>query len=257
MQALAGKVALVTGASSGIGRAIALGCAQEGAQVVVCARRVREGQETVDLIAEVGGTAHFVPADVSRAAEVAALIAATVERFGRLDCAVNNAGISGPIGPTAELAEADWDRVIATNLTGVWLCMKHQLRQMLAQGGGAIVNIGSVGGLAGTAGAPAYTAAKHGVIGLTRTAALEYVQAGIRVNAVCPGGVLTDMVAASMPEPVRSAFEAAHPIGRLARPEEIVGAVVWLCSDQATFVTGQAWAIDGGVTAGPVVRLGD
>lgn len=252
MQGIDGKIALVTGASSGIGRTTALAFAQHGARVVVSDRREREGQETVALIRERGGEAIFVEADVASAAQVEALIETTVATYGRLDFAFNNAGVSGPTVALADYTEDDWDQVIAVNLKGVWLCMKYQIRQMLAQGGGAIVNTSSAGGLVGFPGISPYIATKHGVLGLTKTAALEYVRAGIRINAVCPGGIQTEMVERLFPEgsEARSGFVGIHPIGRLGRPDDVSGAVVWLCSADAAFVTGTALAIDGGLTAG-------
>lgn len=246
----AGKVALVTGGSSGIGRATALLFAREGAKVVVADVEMEGGQETVRLIKEGDGEALFAKADVSQAAEVEALIQQTVAAYGRLDCAHNNAGIEGRFALTAEYPEASWDRVISINLKGVWLCMKYEIPQMLKQGGGAIVNTASGAGLVGIAGGGGYVASKHGVVGLTKTAALECAKAGIRVNAVCPGFIQTPMVEriTSRLGP-RYTLLDAQPIGRLGRPEEIAAAVVWLCSDAASFVTGHAMAIDGGYVA--------
>ncbi len=246
------RVALVTGGGSGIGRASALAFAREGAKVVVADVDVDGGQETVRIIESAGGTAQFVRADVSQAAEVAALVEQAVAAYGRLDCALNNAGIQGDIKQTAECSQENWDRIIATNLTGVWLCMKHEIPHMLSQGGGAIVNTASNFGLVGSNGMPAYSASKHGVLGLTKTAALEYAKSGIRVNAVCPGPVqtpLVDKVLAAQPElgdQIIKAIEAREPVGRMGQPEEIAEAVVWLCSDAASFVTGTAMSVDGG-----------
>ncbi len=246
------KVALVTGGGSGIGRSSALAFAREGAKVVVADVDVEGGEETVRLIEEAGGMAIFVSADVSQAAEVAALIEKGVEIYGRLDCALNNAGIQGDIRQTAECSEENWDRIIATNLTGVWLCMKHEIPHMLKQGGGAIVNTASNFGLVGSNGMPAYSASKHGVVGLTKTAALEYAKSGIRVNAVCPGPVQTpmiDKILRAQPELAAQIIEAIkdrEPVGRMGLPGEIAEAVVWLCSDAASFVTGTAMAVDGG-----------
>lgn len=252
MQGIDGKVALVTGASSGIGRTTALAFAQHGARVVVSDRRELEGQETVALIRERGGEAIFVQADVAIAAQVEALIQTAVATYGRLDFAFNNAGVSGPNMPLADYTEDDWDQIITINLKGVWLCMKYQIRQMLAQGGGAIVNTSSAGGLVGFPGIAPYIASKHGVLGLTKTAALEYARSGIRINAVCPAGILTDMVERLFPEgsEARAGFVGVHPVGHLGRPEDVSGAVVWLCSADAAYVTGSALAIDGGLTAG-------
>lgn len=247
----AGKVALVTGGSSGIGRATALLFAREGAKVVVADVEVEGGQETVRLINEGAGEALFVKADVSQAAEVEALIQQTIATYGRLDCAHNNAGIEGRLAVTADYPEASWDRVISINLKGVWLCMKYEIPQMLKQGGGAIVNTASGAGLVGLAGGGGYVASKHRVVGLTKTAALEYAKAGIRVNAVCPSFVHTSMMEriTSRLGPKSTALLDAQPIGRLGRPEEIAAAVEWLCSDAASFVTGHAMAIDGGYVA--------
>lgn len=250
-KSLQGKVALVTGASSGIGRATALAFAREGAKVVVSDVVVDGGNETVRCIKEAGGEAVFIQADVAKAIDVEALIQQTVATYGRLDCAHNNAGISGPIALTADHSEAHWDRVIAINLKGVWLCMKHEIAQMFKQGNGAIVNTASGAGLVGIAGAGAYVASKHGVVGLTKTAALEYAKVGIRVNAVCPGVIQTPMVErlTSRNPNVAEALIAGEPIGRIGKPEEIAEAVVWLCSDAASFVTGHAMAVDGGYVA--------
>ncbi|MBI3799218.1 MAG: SDR family oxidoreductase [Deltaproteobacteria bacterium] len=248
---LDGKVALVTGSGSGIGRASALAFAREGAKVVVADVVVDGGQETVRLITAAGGEGLFVKTDVSKAAEVEALIKQTVATYGRLDCAYNNAGVEGAFVSTTEYTEADWDRVLAINLKGVWLCMKYEITQMLQQGGGAIVNTASGAGLVGVVGLSAYVASKHGVIGLTKTAALEYAKAGIRVNAVCPGVIQTPMIArltGSRPD-LGEALVAAEPIGRTGKPEEIAEAAVWLCSDAASFVTGHAMSVDGGYVA--------
>ena len=240
---LDGKIALVTGGSSGIGRASALAFAREGAKVVVADVTAEGGQETVRLIKEAGGEARFLKVDVARAAEVETLITQTVAAYGRLDCAYNNAGIEGAFVSTTEYPEADWDRVLAINLKGVWLCMKYEI--------GAIVNTASGAGLVGVAGLSAYVASKHGVVGLTKTAALEYAKAGIRVNAVCPGVIQTPMVArltSQRPE-MAEALVAAEPMGRTGKPEEIAEAVVWLCSEAASFVTGHAMSVDGGYVA--------
>jgi NAD(P)-dependent dehydrogenase (short-subunit alcohol dehydrogenase family) len=245
---LAGKVALVTGAASGIGRAAGLAFAREGARVMVADVDERGGNETVALIGQEGGEAAFTRTDVSVAADVAALVAATVETFGRLDCAHNNAGTVGPAGFTADIDEREWARTLALNLTGTFLCLKHEIPVMVAQGGGAIVNTASGAGLVGFPGLPAYVASKHGVVGLTKAAALEYAKAGVRINAVCPGSTRTPMLEGFMGgDPrIEAAMAAGAPIGRLARPEEIAEAVVWLCTDAASFVVGHAMAVDGG-----------
>ena len=248
---LTGKVALVTGGGSGIGRASALTFAREGAKVVVADVAVEGGEETVRLIQQGGGEAVFVKADVSRAAEVEALVARAVQTYGRLDCAHNNAGIEGAAATVVDYAEDAWERVIAINLKGVWLCMKYEIPQLLKQGGGALVNTASTAGLVGYRGGSAYVASKHGVVGLTKTAALEYAKAGVRVNAVCPGAIDTPMMGRlTGHRPQRAErMAAAEPVGRMGRPEEIAEAVVWLCSEAASFVTGHAMAVDGGLTA--------
>jgi NAD(P)-dependent dehydrogenase (short-subunit alcohol dehydrogenase family) len=243
-----GKVALVTGASSGIGRATALAFAREGARVVVSDVQIDGGEETVRLILDAGGEAVFVHANVADAAEVEAMVRRAVEVFGRLDYAFNNAGIEGLTAPTAECTEENWDRVIDINLKGVWLCMRFEIPEMLRQGGGAIVNCSSVAGLVGFPGIPAYSASKHAILGLTRTAALEYAQQGLRVNAVCPGVIRTAMVERFTHQDPQAEAQlvAREPVGRMGTPEEIAGAVLWLCSDAASFVTGHALAVDGG-----------
>ena len=248
---LDGKVALITGAGSGIGRASALTCAREGAKVIVADIVVEGGEETVQLVKNAGGEASFIKVDVSNAAGVEAMISKVVETYGRIDCAHNNAGIEGQVAPTDEYSEEMFSRVIAINLTGVWLCMKYEIPHMLKQGSGAIVNTASGAGLVGVAGMSAYVASKHGVVGLTKTAALEYAKSGIRVNAVCPGIIQTPMIeriANEQPQ-LGEAFVAAEPIGRTGRPEEIAESVVWLCSDAASFVTGHAMSVDGGFVA--------
>ena len=246
-----GKVALVTGAGSGIGRATALVFAREGAKVVVSDIVVEGGEETVQQIKAAGGEAIFVKADVSQAADVEALITQTVETYGRLDCAFNNAGIEGGVKPTIDCTEEEFARTIAVNLTGVWLCMKHEIQQMLSQGGGAIVNTASVAGLVGFPGLPDYVASKHGVLGLTKTAALEYAKSGIRVNAVCPGVIQTPMVerGAQLSPGFDELAVSMEPVGRFGQPAEIGEAVVWLCSDAASFVTGHPMTVDGGLVA--------
>jgi NAD(P)-dependent dehydrogenase (short-subunit alcohol dehydrogenase family) len=249
---MTGKVALVTGASSGIGRATARLFAARGARVVVADVNVDGSLETIELISEAGGAASFIPTDVTQAKQVAAAVNHAVTTYGRLDYAVNNAGIEGAQAPAADYPEDAWRRVIDTNLTGVWLCMKYELPQILKQQGGAIVNIASFLGLVGTAYASAYVAAKHGVIGLTKAAAVEYSAQGVRINAVSPGYVDTPMVARTgvMNDPqIRTMIERMHPIGRIGQPEEIAEAVVWLCEPSASFVTGQTLQVDGGYVA--------
>ena len=250
-QSLRGKVVLVTGGSSGIGRAAALALARNGARVVIGNRRIREGEETIRLIKEAGGEAILVPTDVTRAHEVSALIIKTVNSYGRLDCAFNNAGTAGETALTAECSEENWDSTVNLNLKSVWLCMKHEIPEMLKTGGGSIVNNASVGGLVGMRGHSAYAAAKGGVIQLTRTAALEYAKMGVRVNAVCPGFIMTPMVEGPMrskPE-LEEQIKRVQPMGRLGSPEEVAEAVVWLCSDAASFVTGHPLVLDGGLAA--------
>lgn len=249
---LQGKVALVTGASSGIGRASALAFSREGAKVVVADVDVEGGENTADDIRGDGGEAVFVRTDVSRPGEVEALVEQAVGTYGRLDCAHNNAGIEGVMGtPTADQAEEDWDRVISINLKGVWLCMKYEIPRLLEAGGGAIVNTASVAGLVGFEGICHYVASKHGVVGLTRTAALEYARQGIRVNAVCPGVIRTPMIerATGGSAEAREQFAGMEPVGRMGTPEEVAETVVWLCSDAASFVTGVPMPVDGGLVA--------
>jgi NAD(P)-dependent dehydrogenase (short-subunit alcohol dehydrogenase family) len=243
------QVALVTGAGSGIGRATALAFAEEGARVVVCDVQAGNGEDTVRMIRDLGNAAEFVAADVSRPGEVENLVYQTVKRFGRLDFAFNNAGIEGVMATTANCTEENWDRTLAINLKGVWLCMKYELRHMLERGAGAIVNCSSVAGLVGYQQLPAYAASKHGIVGLTRTAALEYAQQGIRINAVCPGVIRTAMIDRLSQNYPEVQLAAGEPIGRMGTPEEIAAPVIWLCSDRASFVTGQAFAVDGGWVA--------
>ncbi len=242
-----GKVALITGAGSGIGRASATAFAHAGARVIVSDVSERGGEETVRMIAAGGGEATFVRTDVTRATEVAALVARAVEAYGHLDCAHNNAGIIAP-GTIVDCTEDDWDRVMNVNLKGVWLCLKHEIPQMIAQGGGAIVNTASIAGLSGTGGAVAYGASKHGVISLTKSAARTYATAGVRVNAVCPGYVDTPMADSIFERNpgMEAQVAARHAIGRLGTPGEIAAAVLWLCSDAASFVTGHPMVVDGG-----------
>lgn len=248
---LKGKVALITGGGSGIGRATALAFAREGAIVAISDVAVENGEETARMVRDAGGEASFIPCNVAKGTEVKAMVDKTVGKYGQLDCAFNNAGIESSMVPIVDYPEEEWDKVISINLTGVWLCMKYEIPQMLKQGRGAIVNTASVAGLIGTPGISPYTASKHGVVGITKTAALEYATAGIRINAVCPGAIRTPMVnrvIASKPE-IENFFLQCHPVGRLGTPEEIAAAVVWLCSDAASFVTGHAMVVDGGLTA--------
>jgi NAD(P)-dependent dehydrogenase (short-subunit alcohol dehydrogenase family) len=246
-----GKVALVTGAAGGIGRAAALAFGRAGASVVVADLSAEGGQQTADLIREAGGKALFVKTNVAIASEVEAMVAAAVTEYGRIDCAFNNAGIEEEHLPLGESEEAVFDRIMAVNVKGVWLCMKYQIRQMLKQGGGAIVNTASVAGLVGAPTQPIYAASKHAVVGLTKTAAVEYGRAGIRVNSVCPGVINTPMLTRALErEPEREKrMRKIHPIGRFGEADEIANAALWLCSDQASFVTGHQLAVDGGLTA--------
>ncbi|MEO8248325.1 MAG: glucose 1-dehydrogenase [Burkholderiales bacterium] len=247
---LQNKVALVTGASSGIGRAIALMFARESAKVVVSDVDRDKGEQTATLVRESGGEALFVACDVSQPADVEALVKRAVEKFGRLDVACNNAGIGGPSAPTAEYPLDGWEQVIGINLSGVFYGMKYQIAQMLKCGGGSIVNVASILGAVGFAGAPAYTAAKHGVVGLTQTAALEYSAHGVRINAVGPGFIHTPMIERFEEDAATNAMlVAAHPMGRLGKPEEVAELVVWLASDRASFVSGAYYPVDGGYLA--------
>jgi NAD(P)-dependent dehydrogenase (short-subunit alcohol dehydrogenase family) len=250
---LRGKVVIVTGGTSGIGRDTAVLFAKAGAKVAVAGRREAEGKETVDLVAANGGDGLFVKTDVSQAAQVDTLVQKTVEKFGRLDVAFNNAGIEGSLAPIAEQSEEDWDRTININLKGVWLCLKYEIRQMLKQGGGgAIVNMASVAGLIGSSGFATYCASKHGVMGLTKSAALETARNGIRINVVCPAVIETPMGERIFGGPeIRPYAIGLHPIGRFGRPMEVAEAVVWICSDRASFMTGQSLVLDGGFLAGP------
>lgn len=243
-----GKVALVTGASGGIGRATALGFAASGAAVVVSDVNDAGGEETVAMIAAAGGNAAYQRCNVADGAQVKALVARAVSEFGRLDFAHNNAGINN-LG-SDEYVDEVWDRSIAINLSGVMYCMREEAEVMLASGGGAIVNTASINGLVGNGAQPGYTATKHGVIGLTRHGSLRWAKAGIRVNAVCPGVIETPMTAPLTANPeMRQLLDSMTPMGRMGRAEEIAAAVLWLCSDQASFVTGHPLVVDGGATA--------
>jgi NAD(P)-dependent dehydrogenase (short-subunit alcohol dehydrogenase family) len=245
------RVALVTGGGSGIGRAAALGFALRGDRVVVADLADDAGRQTVALIEDGGAEAGFVHTDLTIAGDVEAMVDFAVDLYGGLDFAFNNAGTTGPGAPTADYSVADWDRVVDINLKSVFLSIKYEIPAMLARGGGAIVNTSSGAGLVGFAGLPAYVATKHAVIGLTKAAALEYVKAGIRINAVCPGSTRTPMLEGFMGgDPrVEKMMANSAPIGRLARPEEIAAAVLWLCSDAASFMVGAAIPVDGGAVA--------
>jgi A-factor type gamma-butyrolactone 1'-reductase (1S-forming) len=247
-----GKVALVTGASSGLGEATALAFAQQGARVVVAARRVEQGEQVVQrIVRETGSKAFFVATDVSQGGEVQALVEATLKRFGRLDCAINNAGIAGPrLTPVADVSEAQWDEVMGVNLKGVWLCMKHEIPALLAAGGGAIVNVASIyGSKPSDIGHAPYATSKFGVVGLTQSAACDYGQQGLRINAVAPGFTRSEMVDPERPgaaERYRTLVARHSGMKRLGHAEEAAAAIVWLCSPQASYVNGAVLAVDGG-----------
>nr|WP_307728551.1 SDR family oxidoreductase [Massilia solisilvae] len=246
-----GKVVLVTGAAAGIGRATALAFGRAGACVVVADSSVDGGHATAAMIVEAGGKALYVNANVSRASEVDALVDKAVSRYGRIDCAVNNAAIEEEQAGMLDTDDAQYDRIMGVNVKGVWLCMKAELRQMMQQGGGTIVNMASVAGLVALPTRSLYTASKHAVVGLTKSAAVEYARAGIRVNSLCPGAVRTPMFARMLERDpqLEEKLKNTYPMGRLAEPAEVANAVMWLCSEQSSFVTGHQLAIDGGLTA--------
>lgn len=249
MADLSEKTAIVTGAATGLGRATALAFAAAGARVIVADIAAQAGEETAHAIVSAGGQALFVHTDVSRGEDVERMVATAVAEFGSLDCAFNNAGIAPRGAPVAEMSEAEFDRAVAINLKGVWLCLKHECAQMLRQGGGAIVNTSSIMGVVSGPGLSAYSASKFGVVGLTRSVALDYARMGIRVNAVCPGGIGgTAITDAADNRADMEQLKLATPMGRLGVPREIADAVIWFCSPEASFVTGQSLAVDGGFT---------
>ncbi|MDB9755408.1 SDR family oxidoreductase [Winogradskyella sp.] len=244
-----GKVVQVTGGSFGIGKATAVAFAKRGAKVAIV--DWVEDNEAINAIKSIGGEAVFIKCDVSNTEDVKAMIKKTISTFGRLDYAFNNAGIEGSNGITHECTEENWDKTINVNLKGIWLCMKYQIPEMLKQGKGVIINCASIAGWVGYRGLPAYVASKHGITGLTKSAALEYAKLGIRVNAVCPGAIKTPMIdrITGNKKEVEEQFADMEPIGRLGQPEEVANCVLWLCSDEASFVTGHAMAVDGGWVA--------
>ena len=245
------KVVLVTGGGGGIGRASALAFARAGAQVAVTDRDTQAGEETARQVQALGAAAVFIQADVTQATQVQAMVAQVVAHFGRLDCAFNNAGIEEEHMRLADCDESVFDRIMAVNVKGVWLCLKYQLAQMLQQGGGSIVNTASVAGLVGAPKMSAYSGSKHAVLGLTKSAALEYGRKNIRVNAVCPGVIRTAMYErAVLADPkIAASVAQLHPVGRIGEADEVAAVVLWLCSDAASFVTGHAHTVDGGMTA--------
>lgn len=250
---LENKVALITGGTTGIGRDTAVLFAKEGAKVVFTGRREPEGNETLNLVRAAGGDGLFLKSDVSKAADVQSIVQKTVDKYGRLDLAFNNAGIEGVWMPLVDQTEENWDYVHNINLKGLWLCLKYEVQQMIKQGnGGAIVNMSSVAGLMGFAGSGIYVASKHGVLGLTKVAAIEYAPAKIRVNAVCPAVIETAMADRAFGDPeTRKRVLAMHPLGRFGKPVEVAEAVLWLCSDKSSFTTGQYIGIDGGLLTAP------
>lgn len=246
------KVALVTGGSYGIGRAAAIAFAKRGAKIVVADWKEDKSHETLNQVKKVGSEGIFIQCDVSKDREVNKMMDRIMTEYGCLDIAFNNAGIEGAMAPLHECSEHNWDKTLSVNLKGVWLCMKHEIPQMLKQGKGVIVNTASVAGLIGFANLPAYAASKHAIVGLTKTAALENAKTGIRVNAVCPGVIKTEMIdrITGKDKAVEKQYEGMEPVGRMGKPEEIAEAVVWLCSDAASFITGVALPVDGGWLAG-------
>ena len=247
-----GKVALVTGGNFGIGRSTAVAFAKLGASVVVVDYITDKDNATIQLLNSLDAESLFIQCDVSNASQVNSMVEQLIARFGRLDYAFNNAGIEGLRGKTHECTEENWDKTVNVNLKGIWLCMKNEIPHMLNQKKGVIINCSSVAGLGGYAGLPSYAASKHGVVGLTKSAALEYAGQGIRVNAICPGVIHTPMIdrITGKDKSVENQYAAMEPIGRMGRPEEVAETVVWLCSDAASFITGIAMPVDGGYSAG-------
>jgi NAD(P)-dependent dehydrogenase (short-subunit alcohol dehydrogenase family) len=247
----AGKVAIVTGGTAGIGRAAAIAYAQQGAKVVVAGRRFEAGQETVRLIKAAGGEALFIQTDVTEETDVKTMVDRTVSVFGRLDIAFNNAGVFGESAVLTEQTDDEYDRIMTANVKGVWLCMKYEIAQMLKQGSGSIVNTSSILGVVAMAGVPLYTASKYAVQGLTKAAALQYAKSGIRINAVGPGAIATDMleIATGGQDEAKAYMAGLHPMGRVGQPAEVANAVLWLSSDAASFVTGETLMVDGGFVA--------
>jgi NAD(P)-dependent dehydrogenase (short-subunit alcohol dehydrogenase family) len=255
----ADKVVLITGGNSGIGKATALAFAESGTKVAIAGRRTKEGEETVNLIEKAGGSGVFIPTDITQETEVERLIGQTIKIFGRLDYAFNNAGTPGNLKINLDESEENWDRIINTNLKGVWLCMKYQIPQMLKNGGGAIVNNASIRGLVAANltsdlenkpqhNTHFYCTSKHGVLGLTKSLATQYAKNGIRINAICPGTIVTPMVKSALSEEIIENYSDRYPTKRLGTPEEIAEAVLWLCSDSASFVVGHSLVLDGGLT---------
>lgn len=244
------KVAVITGGASGIGRATALAMAAEGARIAIMDLGAERGQDVLAAIAANGGEARYYPTNVALADELNASFDRVIKDFGRIDCAFNNAGVAGDNAMLADTSDEEFQRVVGVNLSGVFLCMRREIQEMLPRGGGAIVNTASVAGLVGWKFAAAYSATKHAVIGLTRSAALEYAKRNIRINAVCPGVIETPMAASAQDdETIRGIMIAKHATGRLGKPEEVAAAVLWLCSPAASFIHGHAMAVDGGYVA--------